>query len=124
MQDIRDLLGLKVGGPIHCERIGPSRWVPRPPTRLWNARVPSSPAQGGGTRHTIRFPDEMDCSILSSHRTIRPFCLHGGEGGELGKTEVRCAGGQIETMTGCDQSTPAAGEAVIVTTPTGGGYGA
>ncbi|TCU16510.1 hydantoinase/oxoprolinase-like protein [Rhizobium sullae] len=86
--------------------------------------MPSSPVQGGGTRHTIRFPEEMDCSILSSHRTIRPFGLHGGEDGKLGKTGLGRAGGQIETMTGCDQATLASGEAVIVTTPTGGGYGA
>ncbi|MBX4996947.1 hydantoinase B/oxoprolinase family protein [Rhizobium lentis] len=78
---------------------------------------------GGGTKRTIRFREMMDCSILSSHRTIRPFGLFGGEDGQLGKTEVRRADGRLERLEGCDQAMLAAGDAVIITTPTGGGYG-
>uniref|UniRef100_UPI003F25B64A hydantoinase B/oxoprolinase family protein n=1 Tax=Rhizobium sp. F40D2 TaxID=3453141 RepID=UPI003F25B64A len=80
-------------------------------------------SSGGGTERTIRFLEMMDCSILSSHRTIRPFGLFGGEDGQLGKTEIRRANGTIERLEGCDQAMLAAGDAVIVTTPTGGGYG-
>ncbi|MDO3432039.1 hydantoinase B/oxoprolinase family protein [Rhizobium sp. CBN3] len=80
-------------------------------------------SSGGGTERTIRFLETMDCSILSSHRTIRPFGLFGGEDGQLGKTEIRRADGKIERLEGCDQAMLAAGDAVIVTTPTGGGYG-
>ncbi|MDF0696353.1 hydantoinase B/oxoprolinase family protein [Rhizobium sp. MC63] len=78
---------------------------------------------GGGTERTIRFLEMMDCSILSSHRMIRPFGLFGGEDGQLGKTEIRRADGTVERLEGCDQSMLAAGDAVIVTTPTGGGFG-
>jgi 5-oxoprolinase (ATP-hydrolysing) len=78
---------------------------------------------GSGTQRTIRFRQTMDCSILSSHRTIRPFGLDGGNDGELGRTEVRRADGTVETLEGCDQTTLAAGDAVIITTPTGGGFG-
>ncbi|WP_064697267.1 hydantoinase B/oxoprolinase family protein [Rhizobium aegyptiacum] len=78
---------------------------------------------GGGTQRTIRFLEMMDCSILSSHRTIRPFGLFGGEDGQLGKTEIRRADGSVERLEGCDQAMLAAGDAVIITTPTGGGYG-
>ncbi|MBB4236324.1 hydantoinase B/oxoprolinase family protein [Rhizobium esperanzae] len=78
---------------------------------------------GGGTKRTIRFLETMDCSILSSHRTIRPFGLYGGEDGQLGKTEIRRGDGTVERLDGCDQAMLAAGDAVIVTTPTGGGYG-
>ncbi|OWO95723.1 5-oxoprolinase [Rhizobium esperanzae] len=78
---------------------------------------------GGGTERTIRFLETMDCSILSSHRTIRPFGLFGGEDGQLGKTEIRRGDGRVERLEGCDQAILAAGDAVIVTTPTGGGYG-
>jgi 5-oxoprolinase (ATP-hydrolysing) len=78
---------------------------------------------GGGTQRTIRFRETMDCSILSSHRTIRPFGLDGGNDGELGRTEVRRADGTVERLEGCDQTTLAAGDAVIITTPTGGGFG-
>ncbi len=79
---------------------------------------------GDGTRRTIRFLAEMDCAILSSHRTIRPHGLAGGEAGEVGRTEIRRLDGTIEILQGCDQTVLKPGEAVIVTTPTAGGYGA
>jgi 5-oxoprolinase (ATP-hydrolysing) len=78
---------------------------------------------GDGTRRTIRFLEEMDCAILSSHRTIRPHGLDGGEAGAVGKTEIRRLDGTIEELEGCDQTVLKAGEAVIVTTPTAGGFG-
>lgn len=78
---------------------------------------------GGGTTRTIRFREDMDCAILSSHRTIRPHGLAGGEPGEMGRTEVRHLDGSIEILPGCAQTSLKAGEAVTVVTPTGGGYG-
>ena len=78
---------------------------------------------GGGTTRTIRFLAEMDCAILSSHRRVPPHGLAGGEPGRLGATHVRRLDGRIEELAGCDQTVLKAGEAVIVTTPTGGGYG-
>jgi 5-oxoprolinase (ATP-hydrolysing) len=65
----------------------------------------------------------MDCAILSSHRNRPPKGLDGGGDGQAGKTEVRRAGGRIETLKACDQTVLEAGEAVIVTTPTPGGFG-
>ncbi len=78
---------------------------------------------GAGTTRTIRFLEEMDCAILSSHRTVRPHGLIGGAPGELGLTQVRRADGSVETLAGCDQTVMKSGDAAIVTTPTGGGYG-
>ena len=78
---------------------------------------------GGGTERTIRFLEEMDCAILSSHRSVPPHGLKGGEPGEVGETRVRRADGRIETLAGCDQTLMRPGDAVILTTPTGGGYG-
>jgi 5-oxoprolinase (ATP-hydrolysing) len=78
---------------------------------------------GGGTERTIRFLEEMDCAILSSHRKVPPHGLEGGEPGALGATRVRRNDGTIETLEGCDQTVLKPGEAVIVTTPTGGGFG-
>jgi 5-oxoprolinase (ATP-hydrolysing) len=78
---------------------------------------------GDGTTRTIRFLEEMDCAILSSHRTVRPHGLKGGAPGALGATRVRRADGTVETLAGCDQTVMRPGDAVIVTTPTGGGYG-
>lgn len=78
---------------------------------------------GDGTSRTIRFLEEMQCAILSGHRRIRPFGLHGGEAGELGRTYVRRLSGSIEELKGADQTELKTGEAVTVVTPTGGGYG-
>lgn len=80
-------------------------------------------AGGDGTERTIRFLQEMDCAILSSHRTLPPRGIAGGEDGQMGKTEIRRADGSVERLEGCDQTVLQAGEAVIVTTPTPGGYG-
>ena len=80
----------------------------------WNA--------GDGTRRTLRFLEEMDCAILSSHRNRPPQGIAGGGEGQVGKTEIRRLDGTVETLKACDQTILKAGEAVIVTTPTGGGY--
>ena len=46
---------------------------------------------GDGTERTIRFLEEMDCAILSSHRDVPPHGLDGGGDGQLGTTRVRRA---------------------------------
>jgi 5-oxoprolinase (ATP-hydrolysing) len=81
----------------------------------WNA--------GNGISRRIRFLERMDCAILSGHRRVRPFGLAGGEPGQLGQNSVRRLDGHIEALEGCDQTVLEAGEAVIVVSPTGGGYG-
>ncbi|RWF18789.1 hydantoinase B/oxoprolinase family protein, partial [Mesorhizobium sp.] len=81
----------------------------------WNA--------GDGTRRTIRFLEKMECAILSSHRSRPPQGLDGGGDGESGSTKVRRNDGSVDILKACDQTTLDAGEAVIVTTPTPGGFG-
>ncbi|RWF05894.1 MAG: 5-oxoprolinase [Mesorhizobium sp.] len=81
----------------------------------WNA--------GDGTRRTIRFLEKMECAILSSHRSRPPQGLDGGSDGESGSTKVRRNDGSVDILKACDQTTLDAGEAVIVTTPTPGGFG-
>ena len=78
---------------------------------------------GNGTKRTIRFLEEMELAILSSHRTIAPKGMEGGEDGQLGQTLVRRLDGTIEELAGCDQTVLKAGEAVTVITPTAGGWG-
>jgi 5-oxoprolinase (ATP-hydrolysing) len=78
---------------------------------------------GDGTSRTIRFLEQMQCAILSSHRNRPPEGLDGGGNGSVGKTEVRRKDGTVETLRACDQTVLEAGEAVIVTTPTPGGFG-
>jgi 5-oxoprolinase (ATP-hydrolysing) len=81
----------------------------------WNA--------GDGVRRTIRFLEKMDCTILSGHRRVRPFGLAGGEAGQVGENSVRRNDGRREKLEGADATVIDAGEAVIIQTPTAGGYG-
>ncbi len=77
---------------------------------------------GDGTRRTIRFLQKMECAILSSHRSHAPRGVNGGGDGQTGRTEIRRVDGTLETLKACDQTMLDAGEAVIVTTPTSGGF--
>ena len=81
----------------------------------WNA--------GDGIRRTIRFLEKMDCTILSGHRRVRPFGLAGGEAGQIGENWARRQDGRLERLQGCDETVIDANEAVIIQTPTAGGYG-
>ncbi|HEX5778761.1 MAG TPA: hydantoinase B/oxoprolinase family protein, partial [Xanthobacteraceae bacterium] len=78
---------------------------------------------GDGILRRIRFLEKMDCAILSGHRRVRPFGLAGAEAGQVGQNFVRRLDGTMEKLEGCDQTVLEAGEAVIVQTPTAGGYG-
>jgi 5-oxoprolinase (ATP-hydrolysing) len=81
----------------------------------WNA--------GDGIGRTIRFLEKMECTILSGHRRVPPFGLAGGGDGQVGENAVRRNDGSIEKLQGCDATVIDAGEAVIIQTPTAGGYG-
>jgi len=78
---------------------------------------------GDGTSRTIRFLEDMECAILSGHRSIKPFGLERGEAGELGQTLVKRLDGSVDILKGADQTALKAGETITVITPTGGGYG-
>ncbi|MEA2875889.1 MAG: hypothetical protein QOF14_1085 [Hyphomicrobiales bacterium] len=81
----------------------------------WNA--------GDGIRRTIRFLEQMDCTLLTGHRIVPPFGLAGGSSGQPGENSVRRKDGSIEKLKGCDATVIDAGEAIIIQTPTAGGYG-
>ena len=78
---------------------------------------------GDGTTRCMRFLENMTCAIIGSSRYHPPKGLAGGGNGECGKTEIRRLSGEIELLSHADQTEVLAGEAVIVTTPAGGGYG-
>ena len=81
----------------------------------WNA--------GDGIRRTMRFLEKMEYTILSGHRRIRPFGMAGGEDGQIGENWVRRNDGTMERLKGADATVVDAGEAIIIQTPTAGGYG-
>ena len=81
----------------------------------WNA--------GDGIVRTIRFLERMECTILSGHRRVPPFGLAGGGDGQVGENAVRRKDGSMQMLSGCDATVLEAGEAIIIRTPTAGGYG-
>jgi 5-oxoprolinase (ATP-hydrolysing) len=82
----------------------------------WNA--------GDGTLRVIRFLERVECAILSGFRRMRPFGAKGGAPGEAGANSIRRKDGRIETLGACAQVTLDDGDAIIIETPTGGGFGA
>jgi 5-oxoprolinase (ATP-hydrolysing) len=78
---------------------------------------------GDGTLRVIRFLERMECAILSGFRKIRPFGLLGGEEGQPGENWVRRKTGGLERLKSSDQTVLEVGEAIIIKTPTGGGFG-
>ena len=82
----------------------------------WNGRRRHAGARSASSRRwTAR-----SCRRIARARRAG---LDGGGDGQAGRTEVRRLDGRVETLRACDQTVLEAGEAVIVTTPTPGGYG-
>jgi 5-oxoprolinase (ATP-hydrolysing) len=81
----------------------------------WNA--------GDGIIRTIRFLENMEYTILSGHRRVPPFGMGGGGNGQIGENWVRRKDGRMDRLKGADATVVDAGEAIIIQTPTAGGYG-
>ena len=78
---------------------------------------------GDGIRRTIRVFERMDCTILSGHRRVPPFGMAGGEPGQTGDNWVRRRDGFMQRLAGCDETVVEPGDAIIIQSPTAGGYG-
>ena len=78
---------------------------------------------GRGLERRLRFLEPMTVSLLSSSRRIVPFGLAGGGAAAAGLNRRWRSDGRVEELGGCAQLELAAGEALEVLTPGGGGYG-
>ncbi|MFZ5555227.1 MAG: hydantoinase B/oxoprolinase family protein [Pseudomonadota bacterium] len=78
---------------------------------------------GDGVRRRIRFLEPMTAALLSGRRRIAPFGLAGGAPGATGRAWVERAGGRVEPLGATDETPVAAGDAIVIETPGGGGYG-
>lgn len=78
---------------------------------------------GDGASRRIRFLEAMTAVIVSSRRNVAPFGLDGGEDGAAGRQWVERANGKHEILTGTDSAELAQGDAFVIETPGGGGYG-
>ena len=80
---------------------------------------------GDGTLRVIRFLERMECAILSGFRRMRPFGTTAASRGEPARIQVRRKDGEHrESWGACAQMTLEPGDAIVIETPTGGGFGA
>jgi 5-oxoprolinase (ATP-hydrolysing) len=81
-------------------------------------------SQGGnGVIRKIRFLEPMTATIVASRRTMGPFGLAGGAPGLPGRQWVERAGGRTEILAGSAECDLDAGDAFVIETPGGGGFG-
>jgi 5-oxoprolinase (ATP-hydrolysing) len=78
---------------------------------------------GEGGERRVRFLEPLTASILSNGRTHGAFGMAGGESGAVGENHVERADGRIERLRHIAQVEMAAGDAFVVRTPGGGGFG-
>jgi 5-oxoprolinase (ATP-hydrolysing) len=80
---------------------------------------------GDGARRRIRFLRPMQAVVVASRRNVAPHGLAGGADGAPGRQWVERADGRVEPIPGnAGAADLAAGDALVVETPGGGGYGA
>ncbi len=78
---------------------------------------------GDGTLRRMRFLEGMTATLLSSHRTVPPFGLEGGDNGQVGRQWVERADGSRQDLPGRVSVPMNPGDVFVIATPSGGGYG-
>ena len=71
----------------------------------------------------ICFLEPMTVAILANNRVIAPFGLQGGQPGKVGKSYVQRLDGRTENIGSCGQREVRPGDAIVIETPGGGGFG-
>jgi 5-oxoprolinase (ATP-hydrolysing) len=79
---------------------------------------------GDGLVRRYRFLAPVTASLLTSRRATAPYGLAGGAPGRPGRNAVVRADGRVEELPHAATVALAAGDALLVETPGGGGYGA
>ena len=78
---------------------------------------------GEGITRILKFLEPMEVNLLTGHREVPPFGLAGGEPGACGVNQLRRRDGRLEPLSGSDRVFLEAGDAIVMHTPGGGGYG-
>jgi 5-oxoprolinase (ATP-hydrolysing) len=77
---------------------------------------------GNGIVRTLEFREPMTAAILSNHRRIPPFGLHGANPGKVGENEVLKTDGSLVTLPAQGTVEVQPGDQFRIATPGGGGY--
>ena len=78
---------------------------------------------GDGIVRQLRFLEEMTVTVLTSNRIRQPHGAQGGQPGKSGINTVLRLSGEREQLAGNDRAELRAGDAFLMETPGGGGYG-
>lgn len=78
---------------------------------------------GDGVVRKIGFREPMTVTLLSNRRRVAPFGLEGGQPGALGAARVERVDGGVDPMAATDLVRVGAGDAIVIETPGGGGWG-
>ncbi|WP_448604852.1 hydantoinase B/oxoprolinase family protein [Thermoleptolyngbya sp.] len=78
---------------------------------------------GNGVIREIEFREPMTAAILSSSRLVAPFGLAGGGSGATGRNWVDREEGRREDLPGFAAVEMHSGDAIVIETPGGGGFG-
>ncbi|QCB57083.1 hydantoinase B/oxoprolinase family protein [Sphingopyxis sp. PAMC25046] len=78
---------------------------------------------GDGATRRIRFREAMAANILANRRKIAPKGLAGGDDAVPGRNWVERADGRVEMLGATGSADLEAGDAFVIETPGGGGYG-
>ena len=78
---------------------------------------------GDGIVREIEFLCAVDFTLLSQHRVVAPYGLHGGQPGRLGQQWLIHGDGSREALQGIDHRTLQARDRIRLETPGGGGWG-
>ena len=78
---------------------------------------------GNGVIRRIEFRESMTAAILSGHRIVAPFGLHGGGAGAVGRNSVEYHDGTVAALGSKAEVQMQPGDVFAIETPGGGGFG-
>jgi len=78
---------------------------------------------GEGVVRRLRFLEPMTATLLTGRRKISPYGIAGGQSGALGENTVLRNNGLMEDLGTTAEVSLKAGDAIIIKTPGGGGFG-
>ena len=78
---------------------------------------------GDGVVRQLRFLQPMRVSLITGSRQVHPPGLDGGKAGACGQNTLIRGDGSQERLPGCCERELQVGEALLIETPGGGGYG-
>jgi 5-oxoprolinase (ATP-hydrolysing) len=78
---------------------------------------------GDGVRRKIRFGEAMQLVLLANRRVVPPYGLRGGQPGAVGRNWIERADGGIEQLGSTASVQVEPGDAFVLETPGGGGWG-